>query len=76
MSWSIEDDDSDSNLEGGSDPTWCESDWPSSTGVRVYRVETSATEWVCLVCGAFVTLGAYFLSKELETIARVRFKEE
>ena len=58
------------------DAVWCESDWPSSVGARVFREASATTEWAALVAGAAVTSLAVLLTNRLDAVARARFKEE
>jgi len=68
----------DENDASGGDPdaVWCESDWPSSVGARVFREASVAAEWAALVAGAAATSLAVLLTNRLDAVARARFKEE
>ena len=66
----VEDEDADP------DAVWCESDWPSSVGARVFREASAAAEWAALVAGAAATSLAALLTNRLDAVARARFKEE
>ena len=76
--WTYSPNADDENDASGGDPdaVWCESDWPSSVGARVFREASVTTEWAALVAGAAVTSLAVLLTNRLDAVARARFKEE
>ena len=76
--WTYSPNADDENDASGGDPdaVWCESDWPSSVGARVFREASATTEWAALVAGAAVTSLAVLLTNRLDAVARARFKEE
>ena len=73
--WTFSPDD-DEDDDADPDAVWCESDWPSSVGARVFREASATTEWAALVAGAAVTSLAVLLTNRLDAVARARFKEE
>ena len=75
--WTVSDADlDDENLNEDPDPLWCESDWPMSIGVRVFREASLTHEWIALLLGAAVTFLSKLFANELDAIAKTRFKEE
>ena len=58
------------------DPVWCESDWPSTIGARVFRETSAAVEYGAFVAGVATTALAALATRRLDAIARARFKEE
>jgi len=76
--WTYSPNADDENDASGGDPdaVWCESDWPSSVGARVFREASATTEWAALVAGAAATSLAVLLTNRLDAVARARFKEE
>ena len=76
--WTYSPNADDENDASGGDPdaVWCESDWPSSVGARVFREASVAAEWAALVAGAAATSLAVLLTNRLDAVARARFKEE
>jgi len=73
--WTYSPDD-DEDDDADPDAVWCESDWPSSVGARVFREASAAAEWAALVAGAAATSLAVLLTNRLDAVARARFKEE
>ena len=73
--WTYSPDD-DEDDDADPDAVWCESDWPSSVGARVFREASVAAEWAALVAGAAATSLAVLLTNRLDAVARARFKEE
>ena len=62
--------------EDDPDPVWCESDWPSSIGARVFREASATVEYGAFIAGTAVTALAVLLTNRLDAVARARFKEE
>ena len=62
--------------EDDPDPVWCESDWPSSIGARVFREASATVEYGTFIAGTAVTALAVLLTNRLDAVARARFKEE
>ena len=77
--WTVSDEDeaeTEDDRDPDPDPVWCESDWPSTIGARVFRETSAAVEYGAFVAGVAATALAALATRRLDAIARARFKEE